>query len=292
MVILGTPGTVPPGLQHGRRYCGLYANHPSETWPCPSASRRSLAYQRRLPVIIMLVPAYQAMTSHGLQDLSVNWTRAALCRGGRKGPGGDERSGRSQMLRQGTLTRSGSSRYGAFTESSMRTHVLGCREAVFALRRPPPLGWWSAHRCRLPIWCGTPERSGGQMSEVRKVEARRGSRRSCPAHLAGHRLILCRAADYRDRVLRPGWTVVVALAAAFAIAVLATPAGISGAVLLPFQVGVLQKFSDGPAARIPLPGSSRSSYWPMSRPGTPRRLELLASAGTQSLPCRHRRRAA
>jgi hypothetical protein len=43
----------------------------------------------------------------------------------------------------------------------------------------------------------------------------------------------------RDRVLGPGWTVVVALAAAFVIAVLATPAGISGAVLLPFQVSVL-----------------------------------------------------
>jgi uncharacterized protein len=41
-------------------------------------------------------------------------------------------------------------------------------------------------------------------------------------------------------VLGTGWTEIVALAAAFAIAVLATPAGISGAVLLlPFQVGVL-----------------------------------------------------
>jgi uncharacterized membrane protein YfcA len=41
-------------------------------------------------------------------------------------------------------------------------------------------------------------------------------------------------------VLGGGWTEVVALAAAFAIAVLATPAGISGAVLLlPFQVSVL-----------------------------------------------------
>jgi uncharacterized protein len=41
-------------------------------------------------------------------------------------------------------------------------------------------------------------------------------------------------------VLGPGWTEIVALAAAFAISVLATPAGISGAVLLlPFQVGVL-----------------------------------------------------
>jgi uncharacterized membrane protein YfcA len=41
-------------------------------------------------------------------------------------------------------------------------------------------------------------------------------------------------------VLGPGWTQVVALAAAFALATIATPAGISGAVLLlPFQVSVL-----------------------------------------------------
>jgi uncharacterized protein len=41
-------------------------------------------------------------------------------------------------------------------------------------------------------------------------------------------------------VLGAGWTVVVALAAAFVIAMVATPAGISGAVLLlPFQVSVL-----------------------------------------------------
>jgi uncharacterized protein len=41
-------------------------------------------------------------------------------------------------------------------------------------------------------------------------------------------------------VLGPGWREAVALAAAYLIAVVATPAGISGAVLLlPFQVGVL-----------------------------------------------------
>lgn len=41
-------------------------------------------------------------------------------------------------------------------------------------------------------------------------------------------------------MLGPGWTDLVALTAAFAVAVLATPAGVSGAVLLlPFQVGVL-----------------------------------------------------
>ncbi len=41
-------------------------------------------------------------------------------------------------------------------------------------------------------------------------------------------------------MLGTGWTEVAALAAAYAVAVLATPAGISGAVLLlPFQVSVL-----------------------------------------------------
>ena len=41
-------------------------------------------------------------------------------------------------------------------------------------------------------------------------------------------------------MLGAGWTEVVAVAAAFAVAVAATPAGISGAVLLlPFQVSVL-----------------------------------------------------
>src|SRR5579871_297927 len=41
-------------------------------------------------------------------------------------------------------------------------------------------------------------------------------------------------------MLGTGWTEAVALVAAFVIAVLATPAGISGAVLLlPFQVSVL-----------------------------------------------------
>ena len=53
-------------------------------------------------------------------------------------------------------------------------------------------------------------------------------------------LLSCPGYRYRGRVLGTGWTEVVALAAAFLIAVLATPAGISGAVLLlPFQVGVL-----------------------------------------------------
>ena len=48
------------------------------------------------------------------------------------------------------------------------------------------------------------------------------------------------AAGYGVRMLGAGWTEVVAVAAAFAVAVAATPAGISGAVLLlPFQVSVL-----------------------------------------------------
>ena len=37
----------------------------------------------------------------------------------------------------------------------------------------------------------------------------------------------------------PGWTAVVAVIAAYLVAALTAPAGISGAVLLPFQVSVL-----------------------------------------------------
>ena len=55
-----------------------------------------------------------------------------------------------------------------------------------------------------------------------------------------HQLVIVREDRYCDLVLGAGWTEAVALAAAFAVAVLATPAGISGAVLLlPFQVSVL-----------------------------------------------------
>ncbi len=49
-----------------------------------------------------------------------------------------------------------------------------------------------------------------------------------------------RPLGYCHRVLGPGWSEVVALLAAYLIAALATPAGVSGAVLLlPFQVSVL-----------------------------------------------------
>jgi uncharacterized membrane protein YfcA len=62
----------------------------------------------------------------------------------------------------------------------------------------------------------------------------------CPAQLAGQSRMPRSGGRYRVLVLGTGWTEAVALAAAFLIAVLATPAGISGAVLLlPFQVSVL-----------------------------------------------------
>ena len=58
--------------------------------------------------------------------------------------------------------------------------------------------------------------------------------------LAGHRVCSRSGAGYCGQVLGAGWTEVVALAAAFAVSAVATPAGISGAVLLlPFQVSVL-----------------------------------------------------
>jgi len=85
-------------------------------------------------------------------------------------------------------------------------------------------------------------------------------------------------------MLGPGWTEVVALAAAFAIAVLATPAGVSGAVLLlPFQVGVLG--TPSPAVTptnllynvVATPGAL-IRYWRQGQSGG--RLAVLLMAGT------------
>jgi uncharacterized protein len=85
-------------------------------------------------------------------------------------------------------------------------------------------------------------------------------------------------------VLGPGWTEVVALAAAYVIAVLATPAGISGAVLLlPFQVTVLG--TPSPAVTptnllynvIATPGGLYR-YWRQQQTGG--KLALILIAGT------------
>ena len=85
-------------------------------------------------------------------------------------------------------------------------------------------------------------------------------------------------------MLGTGWTEGVALAAAFAIAVLATPAGISGAVLLlPFQVSVLG--TPSPAVTptnllynvVATPGALYG-YWRQGQTGS--RLALVLIAGT------------
>jgi uncharacterized membrane protein YfcA len=85
-------------------------------------------------------------------------------------------------------------------------------------------------------------------------------------------------------VLGSGWAAVVALAAAFVIAVLATPAGISGAVLLlPFQVSVLG--TPSPAVTptnllynvVATPGALYR-YWRQGQTGG--RLALVLIAGT------------
>jgi uncharacterized protein len=92
------------------------------------------------------------------------------------------------------------------------------------------------------------------------------------------------ACTYRDRMLGAGWTEVVALIAAYAIAVLATPAGISGAVLLlPFQVSVLG--TPSPAVTptnllynvVATPGALYR-YWRQGQTGG--RLALVLIAGT------------
>jgi uncharacterized membrane protein YfcA len=85
-------------------------------------------------------------------------------------------------------------------------------------------------------------------------------------------------------VIGNGWTEVVALAAAFAIAVLTTPAGVSGAVLLlPFQVSVLG--TPSPAVTptnllynvVASPGALYR-YWRQGQTGG--QLALLLIAGT------------
>ena len=85
-------------------------------------------------------------------------------------------------------------------------------------------------------------------------------------------------------MLGAGWTEVVALAAAFGIAVLATPAGVSGAVLLlPFQVSVLG--TPSPAVTptnllynvVAIPGALYR-YWRQGQTGG--RLALALIAGT------------
>jgi uncharacterized membrane protein YfcA len=85
-------------------------------------------------------------------------------------------------------------------------------------------------------------------------------------------------------VLGTGWTEVVALVAAFVIAALATPAGISGAVLLlPFQVNVLGTPSPSVTPTnllynvVSTPGALYR-YWRQGQTGG--RLALVLIAGT------------
>src|ERR1700719_2467223 len=89
---------------------------------------------------------------------------------------------------------------------------------------------------------------------------------------------------YRRRMLGSGWTEAVALVAAFAIAVVTTPAGVSGAVLLlPFQVSVLG--TPSPAVTptnllynvVASPGALYR-YWRQGQTGG--RLALALIAGT------------
>ena len=102
--------------------------------------------------------------------------------------------------------------------------------------------------------------------------------------MPGHRSIgRCRA-GYCGTVPDTGWTEVVALAAAYLVAVVTTPAGISGAVLLlPFQVSVLGTPSPSVTPTnllyniIATPGALYR-YWRQGQTGG--RLALVLIAGT------------
>ena len=93
-------------------------------------------------------------------------------------------------------------------------------------------------------------------------------------------------------MLGTGWTEVVALAAAYVVAVLATPAGISGAVLLlPFQVSVLG--TPSPAVTptnllynvVATPGALYR-YWRQRQTGGRLALILIAGGLPESSPDR------
>ena len=105
-----------------------------------------------------------------------------------------------------------------------------------------------------------------------------------PRNIAGHGSICDYCPVYCSRVPDTGWTEVVALVAAFLIAAITTPAGISGAVLLlPFQVSVLG--TPGPSVTptnllynvVSTPGALYR-YWRQGQTGG--RLALLLIAGT------------
>jgi uncharacterized membrane protein YfcA len=105
-----------------------------------------------------------------------------------------------------------------------------------------------------------------------------------PGKIAGHASINGNGPVYCGQVPATGWTEVVALVAAFLIAVITTPAGISGAVLLlPFQVSVLGTPSPSVTPTnllynvVSTPGALYR-YWRQGQTGG--RLALLLIAGT------------
>jgi uncharacterized protein len=95
---------------------------------------------------------------------------------------------------------------------------------------------------------------------------------------------------YGGLVLRTGWTEVVPLVAAYGIAVLATPAGISGAVL-PFQVCVLGTPSPSVTPTnllynvVATPGALYR-YWRQGQTGGRLALVLIAGPRPASSPDR------
>src|SRR5208282_6892044 len=102
--------------------------------------------------------------------------------------------------------------------------------------------------------------------------------------LAGHRVRGRPGGSYCGGVLGAGWTEALALAAAFVVSAVATPAGISGAVLLlPFQVSVLGTPSPAVAPTnllynvVATPGALYQ-YWRQHQTGG--RLALLLITGT------------
>src|ERR1700756_109731 len=102
--------------------------------------------------------------------------------------------------------------------------------------------------------------------------------------MTGHRLLCGSRHGYCALVADTGWTEAVALVAAYAISMVTTPAGISGAVLLlPFQVSVLGTPSPSVTPTnllynvVSTPGALYR-YWRQGQTGG--RLALVLIAGT------------
>jgi hypothetical protein len=136
----------------------------------------------------------------------------------------------------GCLPTTALARAGCCTLLLYRTTGMSKNAVKVALTPAMRHGQGDSHRLRSPVRIGIRHRRPACFQEMRRAIL------LVMGCFAGAGLVTVAGCwpGYCGRVLDNGWSEVVALVAAFLIAVVTTPAGISGAVLLlPFQVTVL-----------------------------------------------------